>query len=257
MQKIVLIGGGSGISPLLTELSSKKDVEVSAVVTVFDNGGSSGILRKKFGIPAVGDFRKCVSATAGLIAKSFEQRDGKHAFGNLILADLIREEGVTEAFEMFAKFGAAKVFPVSFSSSQLVGKLESGEKIIGEEKFDHPPKRLAKSKIVSISLQPKAKLNPEVERLLKKADKIVVGPGSLFGSLLVNFEVIGFRQAFGRSKAKKTLVMNAKQEFGCRGESEVEIVERFGVEFDEILIPPKNSKQWRSVLLSRKICACI
>jgi uncharacterized cofD-like protein len=251
MQKIIFIGGGSGISPLLAALSKKKNVEVSAVVTVFDNGGSSGILRKKFGIPAVGDFRKCVSATAGAMAQFFEKRERGHAFGNLILADLICEKGVRKAFEIFANFSEAKVLPVSFSVSQLVGKFEDGGEIRGEEKFDHPLKKFAKKKITKISLQPKALLNPKVRKLLRQADKIVVGPGSLFGSLLVNFEVAGFRTAFEKSSAKKVFVMNATKEFGYRGESEGEIVKRFGVKFDKVLSP----QNWDSKSLVKKVLA--
>ena len=251
MQKIVLIGGGSGISQLLAALFKKKNVEVSAVVTVFDNGGSSGILRKKFGIPAVGDFRKCVSATAGAMAQFFEKRERGHAFGNLIFADLICEKGVKKTFEIFADFGEAKILPVSFSASQLVGELEGGEEIRGEEKFDHPLKKFAKKKITKILLQPKASLNPEVRKLLRQADKIVVGPGSLFGSLLVNFEVAGFRAAFEKSSAKKILARNAMKEFGCGGESEEEILKRFGVKFDKVLSP----QNWDLRELAKKILA--
>lgn len=239
MQKIVLIGGGSGISPLLAELSKKKNLEVAAIVTVFDNGGSSGKLRKKFSIPAVGDFRKCVSAVSGEIGKFFEKRIDGHALGNLALADLTCEFGFQRATEIFSDFGASRVAPVSFSNSQLIGELEGGGKIIGEEKFDHPPQKFKNKKILKISLQPKAKLNPAVPKILAAADKIIVGPGSLFGSLLVNFEVAGFRQAFRKSKAMKILILNATSEFGCRGERGEEIVKRFDVVFDKIYPPLK------------------
>ncbi len=255
MQKIVLIGGGSGISPLLAELNKKRGVEVSAVVTVFDNGGSSGILRKKFGIPAVGDFRKCVSATAGEISKFFEQRKGVHALGNLALAELIREKGFKEATEIFSKFGAAKVLPVSFSVSEIIGVFESGEEICGEEKLDHPPKKFLDQKIQKIFLKPRAKLNPKISKILTAADKIVVGPGSLFGSLLVHFEVAGFREAFQKSRAQKILVMNCTREFGCQGESAEEVVKRFEVEFDRVLLPRKSLKRWSGRMLAKKILA--
>lgn len=253
MQKIVLIGGGSGTSSLLAGLSSTCGVEVCAVVTVFDDGASSGILRQKFGIPAVGDFRKCISATAGKIGKFFEQRDGVHALGNLILVDLIHEKGFEEATKIFSKFGVAEVLPISFSNSQLIGELEGGEEIVGEESFDYPLKKLLHKKVLKISLRPRAILNPRVKKILATADKIVVGPGSLFGSLLVNFEVFGFRKAFQKSRAKKILVMNPTREFGCRSESEEEIVKRFGVEFDEVLLPPKNSKRWSGKLLAERV----
>jgi uncharacterized cofD-like protein len=241
--KIVLVGGGSGISPILTELSKKKNLEVVAIVTVFDDGGSTGILRRKFDIPAVGDFRKNVSATAGKIRKFFEKRIREHALGNLILADLIREHGFKKATEIFADFGAARVFPVSFSNSVLVGEFENGSKIIGESKFDHLPTKFCDQKITKISLVPRAKLNPEIPKILAAADKIVVGPGSVFGSLLANFAVDGFRAAFAKSRAEKILVRNSTSEFGCLGESSAEIQKRFGVEFDRILIPQKWDAQ--------------
>jgi uncharacterized cofD-like protein len=234
MKKIVLIGGGSGISPLLAELNKKRDTEVSAIVTVFDNGGSSGILRQQFDILAVGDFRKCVSATAGEMAKFFEQREQGHALGNLILSNLIREQGTEKAFEIFAKFGVAKVMPVSFSNSHIVAELENKEKIVGEEKLDNPPQEFINQKITKISLQPVAQLNTQVEKLFQQADELIVGPGSLFGSLLVHFEVAGFREAFTKSSAKKILIMNVNKEFGCMQDSDKEIVERFGVKFDKI-----------------------
>ncbi|MFH0834449.1 MAG: 2-phospho-L-lactate transferase CofD family protein [Patescibacteria group bacterium] len=248
MQKIVLIGGGSGISPLLSELAKKKNIEVTAIVTVFDNGGSTGILREKFNIPAVGDFRKCVSATAGVIGKFFEKRVDGHALGNLALADLTREFGFQKATEIFSDFGAARVVPVSFSNSQLAAELENGAKIIGEKNFDHPPKKLSNKKVTKIRLVPKAKLNPEVAKVLAAADKIVVGPGSLFGSLLANFAVPGLQKVFAKARAQKILVRNSTNEFGCHGESSAEIQKRFGVEFDKILPPQK----WDAKKLAQK-----
>lgn len=248
--KIVFVGGGSGISPLLTEFS-RQGIPVTAVVTVFDNGGSTGILRRELDIPAVGDLRKNVSATAGSIGQFFEKRDGEHALGNLILADLICENGFGQGIKIFSQFGAAEIVPVSFSNSQLVGTFENGVKIIGEEKFDHCSKKLAKQKIQKISLEPPAKLNPAVAKLFASADKIVVGPGSLFGSLLVNFAVTGFKKAFKESRAQKIFVMHSSSQFGCRGESTEEIVKRFGVEFDEIL----PAQKWESHTLVKKILA--
>jgi len=237
--KIVLVGGGSGISPILAEFSKKKNVETVAIVTVFDGGGSSGRLRRKFNIPAVGDFRKNISATAGEIGKFFEKRVGGHAFGNLILADLIRENGFKKATKIFSNFGAAMVLPVSFSNSILVGELENGSKIIGEEKFDHLPKKFSNKKIQKISLIPRARLNSAIPKIFAAADKIIVGPGSLFGSLLANFAVDGFKKSFAQSRAQKILVRNSTSELGCRRENFAEIQKRFGVEFDEIFVPQK------------------
>jgi uncharacterized cofD-like protein len=255
MQKIVLIGGGSGVSELLTELLRQKNVEVSAVISVFDDGKSTGRLRKEFQIPAVGDLRKCFSAASNL--PFLETRlPNQHAVGNLILAAFAAKFGFSKAVEIYTQMlqPKAQILPVSFSSATLIAELQNEKKLRGESYLDNPPKNFSKQRIKKISLSPKAKLNPAVKKVLLAADKIIVGPGSLFGSLLPHFAVTGFSKVFIQAKAQKIFIANGRSEFGCVGESAQQRAARFGVSFNQIL-QPTTSKRWNPKVLAKKILA--
>ena len=148
MQKIVLIGGGSGVSELLPELLCKKNIEVAAVISVFDDGKSTGRLRKAFQIPAVGDLRKCFSAASNL--PFLEARlPNQHAVGNLILASLAAKHGFAKAVETYTKMlqPKAQILPVSFSASTLIAEFEGGGKLRGESHLDNPPKNFSSKRI--------------------------------------------------------------------------------------------------------------
>lgn len=256
MQKIVLIGGGSGVSELLPALLRKKNVEVTAVISVFDDGKSTGRLRKAFRIPAVGDLRKCFSAAAGL--DFLEARlPNQHAVGNLILATLAAQHGFAKAVEIYAQLTnpKAKILPVSFSSSTLIAEFEGGAKLRGESQLDNPPRNFSRQYIKKLSLSPKAKLNPAVKKVLFAADKIIVGPGSLFGSLLPHFTVTGFSKVFTQAKAQKIFIANPQSEFGCKGESAEKRAARCGVVFDTILATSAKTKRWNPKVLAKKILA--
>jgi uncharacterized cofD-like protein len=256
MKKIVLIGGGTGVAELVAEFKKISGVQLTAVVTVFDDGGSTGRLRRESKIPAVGDLRKVVSASLDTkLATILEKRPkGGHPLGNLLLAFLTKKFGLAKAVRVYSKITGAtvEVLPVSFDSAQLVSELRNC-RLIGEAKLDQPPARLKNQKIYRVSLEPAAKLNPAVGRALKTADKIIVGPGSLFGSLLANFAVQRFARTFEAASAKKILVLNACSDFGARGESLEEVTQRFGVSFDQVLRPAKNARRWKSQSLVLKI----
>lgn len=250
MQKIVLVGGGSGVSELLIELKKAPGVSLSAIVTVFDDGGSTGKIRRNLSIPAVGDLRKVFSASAGKEVFEFmEERNSQgHPAGNLLLAFLVKQDGFEKGVRRYHELiqGVAEIIPVSFSNSQLIGITKNGKKIIGEDRFDHLPKGVSEKDIYEIFLKPKAILNPRAKRLLSEADKIVVGPGSLFGSLLVNFLVSDFTEAFEKSKAEKVLVLNARAK-------KADVQKRFPVKFDQVLEAPKKTKRWSAKNLILKI----
>lgn len=257
MKKILLIGGGSGVAELLAELKKDKKLKVSAIISTFDSGGSTGRLREKLGIPAVGDLRKVFSAgSEKAIASLLEKRlDNSHTIGNLILAYLVKTNGFEKAIKIYRELTSAnsEIIPVSLDSADLIGVLENGQQIRSEAKFDSPPKKLTKLRVKSLRLTPQPKLNPDVAKALRSADLIIVGPGSLFGSLLAHFAVPNFRETFKKSKAKKILVLNATREFGCRGESLGEIITRFPVKFDVVLKAKKNVGRWNPKLLIKKI----
>ena len=257
MNKIVLVGGGTGVSELLREFQKVRNVKVSAIVTVFDDGGSTGKLRKNLKIPAVGDLRKCFSvATSKEFAEVLESRvEQNHAVGNFALAFLSKKHGFERGLEIYKKMLNSKsdIIPVSFESATLIGKLEGGSEIRGEKNFDYPPKKIANKKVRTIKLVSSVKLNPRVRKVLRNADKIIVGPGSLFGSLLVHFQVKGFKKAFAESKAKKILVINSESEFGYHGETAEDVEAHFPVKFGKIIKPVKAKKAWNLKTLVSKI----
>jgi len=258
MQKIVIIGGGSGVAELLTEFRKIREVHVSAIISVFDSGGSTGRLRAKLKIPAVGDLRNCFSAVAKNreISENLEARlQNGHAIGNLVFAFFAKKFGFKKATEIYNEFidSNNQILPVSFDNATLVGQITSGDEIYGEEKFDRFSEKSFREKIEKIRLVPRARLNTEVLKIFATADKIIVGPGSLFGSLLVNFVVKDFSSVFQSSRAQKILIINATREFGCEDENSTEIAARFPVKFDKILRPAQNLQRWNMKTLVKKI----
>ncbi|MCD6422115.1 YvcK family protein [bacterium] len=222
--RIAVIGGGSGLAKLLEGLK-RYTHNLYAIVTVFDSGGSTGRLREQFRIPALGDLRNCLVALAEeeeLMRDLFAFRFGEgkelkgHSLGNLFLTALFKLGGnlqeATEAASLILKV-KGKVLPSSLGNAHLWAELENGEKVQGEAQI---PEVCAKKRlrIKKIWLEPPQKVNPEVKRTLKKVDLIVIGPGSLFTSVLPNFLVKGLREAVNTAKAKKVYVVNVAQERG-------------------------------------------
>lgn len=223
---------------------------MTAIITVFDSGGSTGRLREHFQIPAVGDLRKSNSALLPAeFAETLEARlPSGHAVGNLAFTFLAQQYGFKKAGELYLD---PRILPVSLASSQIVTTLENGQKLVGEHLLDLPPKSLAKLSIRALALRPAAELSLAAAAALKKADLIVVGPGSLFGSLLVHFAVAGFTAAFQKAKAQKILILPAKQAFGHRGDSTVKTAARFPVQFDAVWTT--TEPKWERKKLVQKI----
>ncbi len=215
---IVAIGGGTGLSTMLRGMK-KYTSNLTAVVTVADNGGSSGILRKEFNMLPPGDIRNCILAlaqTEPLLEKVFQYRfsEGSLAgqnFGNLFLAALNNifgsfEQAVEKTSEVLAVKG--KVLPVSMENIQLCAVYEDGTQMIGESEIVSTSKRLRKA-IKEISLIPK---NPEpYEKALhaiKQAELIILGPGSLYTSIIPNLLIKSIKEAIIESSAKVIYVSN-------------------------------------------------
>ena len=177
--------------------------------------------------------------------------------GNLALAFLAKKYGFAAAIKIYREVvgAAVEVLPISFDQSMLIAELSNGAKIRGEAELDNPPRKLAHQKIRCVRLVPRAQLNPTAEKVLRTADKIVVGPGSLFGSLLANFAVAGFTEIFEKARGAKILVLNNQNEFGCRSEKPTELAARFPATFDQIWVPAKKTARWSPRILARKISA--
>lgn len=225
--RIVAIGGGTGLSTVLKGLkryaaSYQREtplcpaVEITAVVTVTDDGGSSGRLRREFDILPPGDIRNCMAALAedeSLMTQLFQYRfDGGrglkgHSFGNLFLAALTHMTGdfataVRLSSEVLAING--RIFPSTAENVTLRAHLENGRVVDGETRISR-----SGSPIRELELQPAtAKPLPETIRAIREADLITLGPGSLFTSLIPNLLVKGIPAAIQRSAATKACFVN-------------------------------------------------
>lgn len=216
--KIVVIGGGTGLSVILRGIKKITD-NLTAIVTVADDGGGSGVLREDLGMLPPGDIRSCILALAdeeGLMKELLKYRftegmlKGQN-FGNLLIAALNGifgnfEEAVAKTHEILRVKG--KVIPVTSSDVRLCAELENstiiyGESLIQQESIYHG------SPIKRVFLKPeKPAATKEAVDAINKADIIVIGPGSLFTSLIPNLLVDGIRQAIIESMGRKILICN-------------------------------------------------
>ncbi len=217
--KIVAIGGGSGVSTVLSEL--KKVADVTAVVSMMDSGGSSGRLRDEHGILPPGDILKCISELLpdedysrkwrDLLNYRFHKGNGLkgHSLGNLLLAAAYDWEGGTPfGIESISKLLniQGRVLPVTLNDVELIAKLNDGTDLIGETRidlrtdFDHL--------IEYIYLSRRAQVYKPVVQAILEADHVLIGPGSLFTSILPNFLVEGLLEALAKTTAPKTYIVN-------------------------------------------------
>ncbi|MDR1474088.1 MAG: YvcK family protein [Endomicrobium sp.] len=212
---IVAIGGGTGLSCLLRGLK-KYNYDITAVVNVADDGGSSGKLRTELGILPPGDIRSCLVALSeeeSLMSELFKYRFpakgslNGHSFGNLFLTAMSAVTGgfdnaVTHCGQVLAVKG--RVLPVTLSSISLEAELDSGEKVKGEQKISK-----VKEKIKKVYLTPdSSQTTREVISAFRQADVIIIGPGSLYTSIIVNLLIGGVVSAIKRSKAYKIYIGN-------------------------------------------------
>lgn len=211
--RVVAIGGGTGLSTLLRGLK-KFDVDISAIVAVTDEGGSSGILRRELKVPPPGDVRNnfiALSENEELLEKIFNFRfkDGSlkgHAVGNIILAALTMITGsLSMAIESLSELLAirGKIFPVSNELVRLVAEMDDGSKIIGETNITSSGKRIKR-----VSLDRDVEAFPEAIMAIKEADVVILGPGSLYTSVIANLLVKGVKEALKESKADIIYVAN-------------------------------------------------
>jgi uncharacterized cofD-like protein len=223
--KVVVIGGGTGTYAVLSGLKKFPDVELTAIVTMMDSGGSSGRLRDEFGHLPPGDVRKCLVALSNedlILRRLFNFRFEEncslngHSFGNLFLTALTEITGDTaKAIEEASKILAIKgrVLPVTLTNTTLCAKLTDGSVIRGETNID-VRKEKTEAMIDSVYLDPQALVFPLVVTALKEADLIVIGPGDLYSSIIPNLLVKGVPEAVKVSKAKKVYVVNLMTKHG-------------------------------------------
>jgi len=219
--RIAAVGGGTGLSVLLSGLKNYSS-NISAVVTVADNGGSSGRLRQQFDVLPPGDIRNCLVALAdapALMRDLFQFRFDKnsefsgHSFGNLFLTVMTRltgdfEKAIKETSKVLALRG--QVIPSTLGNVALVAHYHDGSTVIGEDQIPKVRKPISK-----VSLTPELPLaTPDALKAISEAQIIVLGPGSLYTSIIPNLLIKEITMAIAESEAIKVYVCNVMTQPG-------------------------------------------
>lgn len=222
--KIAVIGGGTGLSVLLRGLKLVTN-NITAIVTVADDGGGSGVLREDLGMLPPGDIRSCILALSNkepILQELFQYRfpEGRlkdQSFGNLMIAAMHGisdnfEEAVKKISDIFAITG--KVLPVTTDDIELVAKLEDGTVVVGESNIPYTVFK-KKSRISDLKIQPAdAKVLPEVLTEIAEADVVVIGPGSLYTSIASNLLLEELKTAIRETGARVVYVGNVMTQLG-------------------------------------------
>ncbi|MDO8565896.1 MAG: YvcK family protein [Candidatus Moranbacteria bacterium] len=211
VKKVVTIGGGTGSFALLSGLK-KYPIELSAIVSMADDGGSTGILRDELGVLPPGDVRQCLVALSDsslmlrkLMNYRFENGGlAGHSFGNLFLSALEKitgnfTAGVAEAAKILNVKG--EVIPVTNADTKLFLQLKNKILLHGESEINHNFE-ISKHGVAKMYLSPKAKANPRAIEKILAADLIVIGPGSHYCAIVPNLLVEGIPEAIRKSRAK-------------------------------------------------------
>lgn len=218
---VAVVGGGHGLSVLLRGIKAATS-NVTAVVTVADDGGSSGRLREEFGIIPPGDLRNCLVALADtepLMEKLFQYRfKGEselagHSFGNLFIAAMNEVTGdMEQALQESSKVLAVKgqVLPASKDHVRLDAIMEDGTVVEGESQIPEVHKRIKRVRLFPEKVQP---VQSALDALMN-ADAIILGPGSLYTSIMPNLLVDGVAEAIRKSKAIKIYICNVMSQPG-------------------------------------------
>ena len=230
MKNVLVIGGGTGSFTILQGLK-KYHINLSAIVTMADDGGSTGTLRSEYGLLPIGDIRNCLVALSEdtkIMVELFNHRFDKslknHSFGNLFLAALKDitgnyENAIKEASKILNVRG--EVFPVTLDNIRLHAELEDGTIIKGETNIDIP-KHSGEIPIKKVFLHPEAHAYYKAIEAINNADVIVLGPGDLFTSIIPNILVKGIKDAINESNAKKIYVCNLMTKHGETNDFAVE-----------------------------------
>ena len=224
--KVVVIGGGTGSSVVLRGLK-EHTTKVAAVVTMFDSGGSSGLLQAEFGYPPLGDLRQCLLSLSEdneasqslrqLLDFRFRQESSLngHSLGNLLLAALTTigddlELAIDEMARLLRITG--QVIPVTLERAELCAELEDGHVVRGESNIDL--RRRSDPRIKQVYLCPSVQANTKAIRAILSADVVVLGPGDLYTSIIPNLLAGGIPEALANTQATRIYVCNLMTKLG-------------------------------------------
>jgi len=253
--KVVALGGGHGLATVLRSLKSYAGT-ITGIVSVADNGGSSGLLRDQYQISAPGDIRRCISALAndqGVLTQNLEKRFTSgdltgHPIGNLILASLTLATGdFQSAIDELCRLtkAAGEIYPATVNPVSLIGTTATGP-IIGQVAIEDS----AKDNILvsSISFDSKSLFAPaKALQRIAEADQIIFGPGSMFTSVIAAIAVPDITQAINASNGQNIYVANIKNDAPGIEEDDigyqVELINSHGVKIDKVIYPAEISIQ--------------
>ncbi len=222
---IVVIGGGTGSTVVLEGLKKYRELHLSVIVGMMDDGGSNAVVRDEFGMLPLSDVRKSILALSEdnesnylrkLLTYRYSGCDNLsgHTLGNLLMvamSDILGSEieAIDTLSQMFGVRGS--VIPVTLDDVRLVAEYDDGTKIVGEHYIDEPEKDI---NIVKFYLNGKAKAFPRAIQAIKEADYIILGPGDLYTTLLPNLLVEGMGKAIKKSHAKTVYISNLMTKIG-------------------------------------------
>jgi len=222
-KKIVTIGGGTGSFTVLSGLK-KHDLDITAIVSMADDGGSTGRLRDELGVLPPGDIRQCLVALSkeskklrDLLNYRFENGElAGHSVGNLLLSGAEKMTGdFSSGLEVIEKILRIKgqVLPVTNDDTNLCVELQDGKVLKGQNEINHNFD-IQKNGIKKVFLSPSAKPNSKAIKAIKEADIIVIGPGNHYCSVIPNLVVNGITKAISKSKAEVIYVGNLTNKKG-------------------------------------------
>ncbi len=223
MKHVVTIGGGTGSYTILSGLKHIPDISLTALVSMADDGGSTGVLRDELGVLPPGDVRQCLvalsehsDAVRSLMGYRFTEGSlSGHNFGNIFLAALEKVtgdfvEGVQVASEILKVKG--KVVPITKNKAELTILLKDGSILDGESEVNNGD--LQAEGIASIGYKESVVLNPYARKALLEADMIILGPGNYYCSLIPNLIVSGFKEVLQETKAQVVFPINLTNKQG-------------------------------------------
>jgi len=222
---IVVIGGGTGSTVVLEGLKKYRDLHLSVIVGMMDDGGSNAVVRDEFGLLPLSDVRKSILALSEdsennylrkLLTYRFSEGENikGHTLGNLLMiamSDILGSE--TEAIKTLSNMFSVRgnVIPVTLDDVHLVAEYNDGSRIVGEHLIDEPEED---KKITKFYLDKKAQATADSIKAIKEAEYIILGPGDLFTTLLPNLLVNGIAEAIQKSKAKTIFISNLMTKIG-------------------------------------------
>jgi uncharacterized cofD-like protein len=223
MKHIVTVGGGTGSFTVLSGIKNISDISITALVSMADDGGSTGTLRDELGVLPAGDVRQCLVALSehsDIVRKlmSYRFHEGSlsgHNFGNIFLAALEKVSGdfvhgIEVASEILKVKG--RVIPVTSNKADLIIALNNNRFLIGENELNHADFQNTGIKVMSYKQE--VTLNDHARKALLEADYIILGPGNYYCSLLPCLIVDGFKEALHESKAKIIFPINLTNKHG-------------------------------------------